>query len=143
MPDAVPLPRVVNERIERKAAYETTKADIAKWQPIVKENREKPTLNFVGVERDKMHRKKSLASINTDFVPENDFEKEIMRHLKEANALTGQDVERAEDLARDGRESVGRQRAGLRDEIAEAAAVHEGHRDLDRALGVADALVLH
>ena len=99
VPDAVPLPRVVNERIERKAAYETTKADIAKWQPIVKENREKPTLNFVGVERDKMHRKKSLASINTDFVPENDFEKEIMRHLKEANALTGQDVERAEDLA--------------------------------------------
>ena len=86
-------------RIERKAAYETTKADIAKWQPIVKENREKPTLNFVGVERDKMHRKKTLASINTDFVPENDFEKEIMRHLKEANALTGQDVERAEDLA--------------------------------------------
>ncbi|ACO65665.1 predicted protein [Micromonas commoda] len=98
-PDAVPLPRVVNERIERKAAYETTKADIAKWQPIVKENREKPTLNFVGVERDKMHRKKTLASINTDFVPENDFEKEIMAHLKEANALTGEDVERAEDLA--------------------------------------------
>ena len=99
VPDAVPLPRVVSERIERKAAYETTKADIAKWQPIVKENREKPTLNFVGVERNKMHRKKSLASINTDFVPENDFEKEIMAHLKEANALTGQDVERAEDLA--------------------------------------------
>ena len=46
-----------------------------------------------------MHRKKTLAAINTDFVPENDFEKEIMRHLKEANALTGQDVERAEDLA--------------------------------------------
>ena len=90
---------MVNERIERKAAYETTKADIAKWQPIVKENREKPTLNFVGVERDKMHRKKTLASINTDFVPENDFEKEIMAHLKEANALTGEDVERAEDLA--------------------------------------------
>ena len=98
-PDAVPLPRVVNERIERKAAYETTKEDISKWQPIVKENREKPTLNFVGVERDKMHRKKTLAAINTDFVPENDFEKEIMRHLREANALTGQDVERAEDLA--------------------------------------------
>ena len=94
-PDAVPLPRVVNERIERKAAYETTTDDVKKWQPIVKENREKPTLNFVGQERAKMHRKKSLAAINTDFVPETDFEKEIMAHLKEANALTGQDVERA------------------------------------------------
>ena len=94
-PDAVPLPRVVNERIERKAAYETTTDDVKKWQPIVKEKREKPTLNFVGQERAKMHRKKSLAAINTDFVPETDFEKEIMAHLKEANALTGQDVERA------------------------------------------------
>ena len=52
-------------------------------------------MNFVGVERDKMHRKKSLASINTDFVPENDFEKGNCAP-EEANALTGEDVERAE-----------------------------------------------
>jgi len=32
----------------------------AKWQPIVKTNREKPTLEF-GKERDKMQRKETLA----------------------------------------------------------------------------------
>jgi hypothetical protein len=31
-----PLPRLIKERAERKAGYETAKKDITKWQPIIK-----------------------------------------------------------------------------------------------------------
>ena len=98
-PDAAPLPKIVSERVDRKAAYEATGEAVTKWQPIVKQNREKPTLTFVDQERAKMPRKKSIAALNADFVPENDFEREIMAKLRETNATTGRDVERAEDLA--------------------------------------------
>ena len=98
-PDAAPLRKIVSERVDRKAAYEATGEAVTKWQPIVKQNREKPTLTFVDQERAKMPRKKSIAALNADFVPENDFEREIMAKLRETNATTGRDVERAEDLA--------------------------------------------
>ena len=98
-PDAAPLPKIVSERVDRKAAYEATGEAVTKWQPIVKQNREKPTLTFVDQERAKMPRKKSIAALNAEFVPENDFEREIMAKLRETNATTGRDVERAEDLA--------------------------------------------
>ena len=51
---------VVSERLNRKAAYDATGEVVTKWQPIVKTNREKPTLEF-GKERDKMQRKETLA----------------------------------------------------------------------------------
>ena len=35
-PLSAPLPRAVKERQERKAGYEATKEEIAKWQPMVK-----------------------------------------------------------------------------------------------------------
>ena len=72
---------------------------MSKWQPIVKANREKPTLKFTDQERDKMQRKETIAAMNADFQPANDFEKEIMAKLKEAGMATGKDVERGEDLA--------------------------------------------
>jgi len=98
-PDAAPLPRVVSERVNRKAAYEATGEVVAKWQPIVKANREKPTLKFTDQERDKMQRKETIAAMNADFAPANDFEREIMAKLKEAGMASGKDVERGEDLA--------------------------------------------
>ena len=98
-PHAAPLPKIVSARLERKAAYEATGEAITKWQPLVKENREKPTLKFTDEERNKMNRKKSLAALNSDFVPTTDFETELMKKLEEANMATGKDVERAEDLA--------------------------------------------
>ena len=62
---------------------------MTKWQPIVKQNREKPTLTFVDQERAKMPRKKSIAALNADSSSENDFEREIMAKLRETNATTG------------------------------------------------------
>ena len=57
---------------------EATGEVVAKWQPIVKTNREKPTLKFTDQERDKMQRKETIAAMNADFQPSNDFEREIM-----------------------------------------------------------------
>ena len=93
------VPLYLWERVNRKAAYEATGEAVTKWQPIVKANREKPTLKFTDQERDKMQRKETIAAMNADFQPANDFEKEIMAKLKEAGMATGKDVERGEDLA--------------------------------------------
>ena len=35
-PLSAPLPRAIKERQERKAGYEATKEEVAKWQPMVK-----------------------------------------------------------------------------------------------------------
>jgi U3 small nucleolar RNA-associated protein 14 len=37
---SAPLARPLQERLERQAAYEETKTEITKWQPLVKANRE-------------------------------------------------------------------------------------------------------
>ena len=37
---SAPLARPLQERLERQAAYEETKVEITKWQPLVKANRE-------------------------------------------------------------------------------------------------------
>ncbi|KAK8946668.1 hypothetical protein KSP39_PZI006388 [Platanthera zijinensis] len=41
-----PLPKVEKEKLERKVAYEQSKKHITKWEPLVKRNREAPTLFF-------------------------------------------------------------------------------------------------
>ncbi|CAA2933703.1 U3 small nucleolar RNA-associated protein 14 homolog A [Olea europaea subsp. europaea] len=46
MPIHTPIPKPDQERLERKAAYEQSKKDITKWEPLVKRNREEPTLYF-------------------------------------------------------------------------------------------------
>ena len=37
---SVPLAKPLQQKLEREAAYEETKAEITKWQPLVKANRE-------------------------------------------------------------------------------------------------------
>ncbi|KAJ3159375.1 hypothetical protein HDU86_001693 [Geranomyces michiganensis] len=41
-----PLPKRIQDRIERQAAYEEAKKDVTKWQPLVKKNREAAHLKF-------------------------------------------------------------------------------------------------
>lgn len=70
----VPLPKVEKERLERKVAYEHTKKDITKWEPLVKRNREAPTLYFqedvdVGVP--------TVGAIASEFEPRTEFEKKM------------------------------------------------------------------
>jgi hypothetical protein len=42
---SVPLARPLQQKLERQAAYEQTKTEITKWQPIVKANREVQNLS--------------------------------------------------------------------------------------------------
>jgi U3 small nucleolar RNA-associated protein 14 len=44
---SAPLARPLQERLERQAAYEETKAEVSKWQPIVKANREVTSIPII------------------------------------------------------------------------------------------------
>ena len=95
-PLAAPLPGPIRERQERKAGYETTKEDITKWQPLVKANREAPTLEFKSG-RDDVARSNSTAALAAKFVPGNDMEEQIAELLRAAGAHSGEAVEEAEE----------------------------------------------
>lgn len=45
-PVAAPLPGPIRARQERRAGYEEARKEVTKWLPIVKANREAPTLRF-------------------------------------------------------------------------------------------------
>ena len=66
---------MIQQRLERKAAYEATKEDVTKWQPIVKANREVATLDFPS-RRDAAPRKTSVQAVLSDFTPETELELE-------------------------------------------------------------------
>ena len=103
VPASAPLPKLISERVERKAAYQATGEAVSLWQDSVKANREKPTLKFTDQERSKAPRVKTLASMNATFDAggdgATDFEKAIMAKIKESGLVSGRDVEKAEDLA--------------------------------------------
>ncbi|KAL3531478.1 hypothetical protein ACH5RR_010800 [Cinchona calisaya] len=69
-----PLPRSDQERLERKAAYELSKKDITKWEPLVKRNREAPTIFF---NEDTDLGFSTVGAIASEFEPRSDFEKKI------------------------------------------------------------------
>jgi len=93
----VPLAPRIQQRVERKVAYEETAKDITKYQPIVKENREKRTLKFEPSRKD-MHRKDTLGALVADFTPRTELEKEIAQVLKDSGHGTGKDAARGELL---------------------------------------------
>ena len=93
----VPLAPRIQQRVERKVAYEETAKDITKYQPIVKENREKRTLKFEPSRKD-MHRKDTLGALVADFTPCTELEKEIAQVLKDSGHGTGKDAARGELL---------------------------------------------
>lgn len=69
-----PLPKPDREKIERKAAYEHSKKDITKWEPLVKRNREAPTIYF---DEDIDLGFSTVGAIASEFQPRTDFEKKI------------------------------------------------------------------
>ncbi|KAL2345425.1 hypothetical protein Fmac_006710 [Flemingia macrophylla] len=69
-----PLSKAVQAKVERKAAYEASKKDVSKWQPIVQRNREAPTIFFdenvdLGFS--------TVGAIASEFEPRTEFEKKI------------------------------------------------------------------
>ncbi|KAL6568971.1 hypothetical protein OROGR_000696 [Orobanche gracilis] len=74
IPTLAPLPKTDREMLERKAAYEHAKKDITKWEPLVKRNREAPTLYF---DEDVGLGFSTIGAIAFEFEPRTDFEKKI------------------------------------------------------------------
>ncbi len=100
--DATPQParKSVTEKMTRVAAYETTKEDLGKWQPIVQENRKKETLTFEPSSKKMINRKDTLGALKDDFEPRTKMEKEIASILKDqADAFDEEQIAKAEELA--------------------------------------------
>lgn len=74
-----PLAKVEREKLERGVVYQQSKKEVTKWEPLVKRNREAPTLYF---ENDLNLGVNTVGAIASEFKPRNEFEKqmaEIMR----------------------------------------------------------------
>ncbi|GLU16828.1 hypothetical protein SLE2022_332420 [Rubroshorea leprosula] len=69
-----PLPKPDRERLERKAVYEQSKKDITKWEPLIKRNREAPTVYF---DEDVDVGFSTVGAIASEFEPRTEFEKKI------------------------------------------------------------------
>ncbi|KDP28173.1 hypothetical protein JCGZ_13944 [Jatropha curcas] len=69
-----PLSKDVRDMLERKAAYEQSKKDITKWEPLVKRNREAPTIIF---DRDTELGFSTVGAIASEFEPRTEFEKKM------------------------------------------------------------------
>lgn len=69
-----PLRKPDREKLERKAAYEQSKKDITKWEPLVKRNREASTIFFD--EKTDLNFS-TVGAIASEFEPRTEFEKQM------------------------------------------------------------------
>ncbi|KAI3427018.1 hypothetical protein D9Q98_006960 [Chlorella vulgaris] len=95
-PVAAPLPGPIKQRQERKAGYEESKREADKWLPIVKANREAPTLRFTA-DKAAVPRTTTTAAIAAKHQPENDMENEVAALLQAAGAHSAKAVAEAEE----------------------------------------------
>lgn len=79
-----PLPKAEQDRLERKAAYEHSKKDLLKWEPLVKRNREAPTL-FFNTDVDLGF--STVGAIASEFEPRTEFEKKIASLVQDDKVL--------------------------------------------------------
>jgi len=110
------LPTVVQDRINREAAYEKTKEEGAKWSTLMKRVKEAEHLQFPlqGTDRGGV---KSSGEILSEFKPQNKHESAVQALLAKAN-LTETGVKQSEDEALRGKEltmeEIEERRAALR-----------------------------
>lgn len=69
-----PLPKPEQEKLERKVVYEQSKKDITKWEPLVKMNREAPSIYF---DEDTNLGFSTIGAIAAGFEPRTEFEKKM------------------------------------------------------------------
>jgi U3 small nucleolar RNA-associated protein 14 len=121
-PLEAPLPGPIQARVERKAAYDESKKDIKKWMPLVKSQREAPTLQLASG-RTGVHKTTSVSAVVAKHTPENKMELEVAAMLQAAGAQTAAAVAESEDAlamrmlnaeeAKARREELAKQRALL------------------------------
>lgn len=73
-PTEAPLHRAEQERLDRMAAYIASKKDMVKWEPLIKRNREAPTLIF---DNDVDIGFSTVGAIASEFEPRTEFEKKM------------------------------------------------------------------
>ncbi|KAL8142380.1 hypothetical protein V2J09_015412 [Rumex salicifolius] len=90
MPLQAPLPKPVQDKIQRAVVYDHSKKEVTKWEPLVKRNREAPTLYFdenidIGFS--------TVGAIASEFKPRTDFEKKIasLVHIDEVTEAESKD----------------------------------------------------
>ncbi|CAH6722294.1 U3 small nucleolar RNA-associated protein 14 [[Candida] jaroonii] len=92
-----PLPRNIQKRHERKAAYEITKEEVSKWEDVVQQNRQAEVLKFPL--NPTVKHNDSAITFKSDNVPINDMEKQV-HDLLEKSALIDEKKEATfEELA--------------------------------------------
>ncbi|CAJ1877442.1 unnamed protein product [Sphenostylis stenocarpa] len=69
-----PLSKAVQSKVERTTAYERSKKDVTKWQPIIQRNREAPTIFF---DENVNLGFSTVGAIASEFEPRTEFEKKI------------------------------------------------------------------
>ncbi|KAI9285465.1 small-subunit processome [Umbelopsis sp. AD052] len=79
---SAPLPKRIQDRLNRQAAYKEAKDEVGKWQPLVKQNREADHLSFPMVE--KAVAPNSNAALTSTFQAETSMEKQIEEALAAA-----------------------------------------------------------
>lgn len=90
-----PLPTILQDRIDRAAAYEETKAEVQGWQPTIKRIREAEHLSFP-LQADSAI-KPSTALMTSQFKATNAFERDIAAML-EREGLSEKKLTEAEEL---------------------------------------------
>lgn len=93
----VPLPKNIQKKHERKAAYEITKEEVSKWQDIVQQNRQAEVLKFPMNAPSKPQ--DSALSFNNDHVATDEMGKEINKILETSGLADDKKEARFEDLA--------------------------------------------
>ena len=121
-PLEAPLAGPIQARAERRAAYEESKKDIKKWMPLVKSQREAPTLQLTSGKND-IRKPMSVSAVAAKHAPENKMELEVAAMLQAAGAHTASAVAESEDAlamrmlnaeeAKARREELAKQRALL------------------------------
>ncbi|XP_058083657.1 uncharacterized protein C57A7.06 [Magnolia sinica] len=79
-----PLPKSDREKLERKAAYKQSSKDITKWEPLVKRNREAPTVYF---DEDVDLGYSTVGAIASEFEPRTEFEKKMASLVCDAKVM--------------------------------------------------------
>ncbi|KZT55054.1 Utp14-domain-containing protein [Calocera cornea HHB12733] len=112
-PLTAPLPLRAQEKLDRQAAYEATKAEVQKWAPAMRRIREAEHLSFP-LQAEPVARETN-ASLASSFKPTTELESAVDRLLKAAE-LREEDVLKTEEfeLAHLSKEEVAARRAELR-----------------------------
>lgn len=95
-PVPAPLPGPIQARQERKAGYEAAKQEVSKWMPLVKANREVPTLRFTK-DNAAVPRLASTAALAAKHIPETAMEAEVAALLASAGAQSGAAIAETEE----------------------------------------------